>query len=112
MLDTFVFAHCMTEDVRLYDLNSEHSLSTNYSDVFERRVECDVSKVEKVWTAPSIDYAVDTFRSKVYVILLWLNWALLFYVFVGSTDDVADDLNCPETIASGGDFVCSIGQGE
>lgn len=78
LLDVFTFAHCLTDDVRTYDVKSEGRLSTNFSDVFcsssdkdeQQEEEDEVHKVKTAWTAPSIDYAVDTFRSKSYVILL------------------------------------------
>lgn len=77
LLDAFTFAHCLTDDVRTYDVKSEGRLSTNFSDVFcssdkddQQEEEDEVLKVKTAWTAPSIDYAVDTFRSKSYVILL------------------------------------------
>ena len=101
-LDAAVFAHCCTSDVELYDVGWENKLTTNYNDVFETmgsakesergsllrqsmddvegnvtgRVKGkeEVNEVPMKYTFPSIDYAVDTFRSKTYVILLWFTW--------------------------------------
>lgn len=78
MFDKFTFAHCLTDDVRLYDISSESRLSTSFSDVFDEKrkdgqasiSESDAPRVKTVWTAPSLDYTVDMFRSKTYVILL------------------------------------------
>ena len=34
LLDKFTFAHCLTDDVRKYNIQSENKLTTNYFDVF------------------------------------------------------------------------------
>ena len=43
----------------------------------------ETNEVLKTWTFPSIDYAVDTFRSKTYVLLLWFTWVLFYMNFIG-----------------------------
>jgi hypothetical protein len=90
-LDSSVFAHCCTSDVELYDTEWEQSLTSTYVDVFETHASTKkgvsqsedvegsaeyagenerekVNEVLKKYTFPAIDYAVDTFRSKVGII--------------------------------------------
>mmetsp|Transcript_21580 Transcript_21580/g.38070 ORF Transcript_21580/g.38070 Transcript_21580/m.38070 type:complete len:1026 (-) Transcript_21580:193-3270(-) len=125
-LNQFTFAHCLTDDVRRYDVKSENSLSTNFSDVFEQDGEQDHSltvttgesdsrKVKTVWTAPAVDYAVDTFRSRSYVTLLWVNWALFFYVYMSGNSGDLGQLNCSNDVSidvsTPSGFACSIAQG-
>jgi hypothetical protein len=98
VLDDKVFAHCLTSDVELYDTEWEDKLQSTYIDVFETHestkkkgsrfmgqsnndVESSTTRAEegengkinevmKMYTFPAIDYAVDTFRSKTYVIVV------------------------------------------
>ena len=46
-------------------------------------VQKDTNDIMKCWTFPSVDYAVDTFRSKTYVLLLWFTWVLFYMNFIG-----------------------------
>lgn len=164
VLSDRVFAHCLTSDVELYDTDWENKLQSTYVDVFEThestkkkksmfsRQSCDddvessqlreeeggqVNEVLKRYTFPAIDYAVDTFRSKTYVIVvrficlvdcflgrihcslgphqLWFTWVLFYMNFIGilgSTNNELGDLDCdqyPITTAKG--FFCGVGQG-
>ncbi|KAL7521007.1 hypothetical protein ACHAWX_005701 [Stephanocyclus meneghinianus] len=74
-----------------------------------------VNEVLKKNTFPAIDYAVDTFRSKTYVILVWFTWVLCYVNFIGvrgGTNPEVADLQCGKyeiTTAKG--FWCGVGQG-
>lgn len=74
-----------------------------------------VNEVLKKNTFPAIDYAVDTFRSKTYVILVWFTWVLCYMNFIGvtgGTNPEVADLQCGKyeiTTAKG--FWCGVGQG-
>eukprot|EP00578_Thalassiosira_sp_NH16_P024367 CAMPEP_0181084446 /NCGR_PEP_ID=MMETSP1071-20121207/4699_1 /TAXON_ID=35127 /ORGANISM="Thalassiosira sp., Strain NH16" /LENGTH=989 /DNA_ID=CAMNT_0023166179 /DNA_START=39 /DNA_END=3004 /DNA_ORIENTATION=- len=113
MLDKFTFAHCLTDDVRKYDVSNERKCSTNFSDVFQdEKQQTDKSaEVKTVWTAPSIDYAMDAFRSKSFVILLWVNWALFFYVYMSTSTGGIGQLNCSTDVTTANGFGCQIAQG-
>lgn len=107
VLDDKVFAHCLTSDVELYDTDWEEKLQSTYVDVFEthestkkqrsrfaRQSNDDVestavmaekgedrkvNEVMKKYTFPAIDYAVDTFRSKTYVIVVRFSGSVLCF---------------------------------
>mmetsp|Transcript_6580 Transcript_6580/g.14884 ORF Transcript_6580/g.14884 Transcript_6580/m.14884 type:complete len:982 (+) Transcript_6580:198-3143(+) len=120
ILDVFTFAHCLTMDVRAYNPKTEGRLSTNFNDVYESKndqhgasmPEEEVHHVKKVFTFSSIDYAVDTFRSKLFVTLLWVVWALFFWMYMnGSSSSGQGDLNCDEKDTEGKIFGCNIAQG-
>lgn len=122
ILDAFTFAHCLTMDVRAYNPKTEGRLSTNFHDVYQSKndqhgasiSEDGIHKVKHVFTFASIDYAVDTFRSKLFVTLLWVTWALFFWVFMnGQSNASLGNLNCTEkhTGGSASLFGCDIAQG-
>ena len=100
-LDDRVFAYCCTSDVELYNCDWEQRISSTYVDVFETHKSTkkngqktsrkpvddeevnlsraseggeteSVNEVLKKYTFPSIDYAVDTFRSKVSEFVMFL----------------------------------------
>lgn len=120
ILDAFTFAHCLTMDVRAYNPKTEGRLSTNFNDVYESKndqhgesiAEHEVHEVKKVFTFASIDYAVDTFRSKLFVTLLWVTWALFFWIFMnGQANSSLGNLYCDEKHTGGKLFGCNIAQG-
>ena len=122
LLDKFTFAHCLTNDVRGYDIKNENSLSTHYADVFDNLDKEEVvgtedegdkcNTVKTVWTAPAIDYAVDTFRTKSYVILLWANWAIFFFVYMAGNGSQAGRLSCSSDTTTASGFGCQVAQGK
>ena len=122
LLDKFTFAHCLTNDVRGYDIKNENRLSTHYADVFDEVGKEEDSgadngvdeynKVKTVWTAPAIDYAVDTFRTKSYVILLWANWAIFFFVYMAGNGSQAGRLSCSSDTTTASGFGCQVAQGK
>ena len=93
MLDKYTFARALTNDVGLYKIENEESVTTNYQDVFQTSTpiepkkshtkdglcEEEVQPVKTVFTYQSIDYTADTFRSKSFVILLWVTWILSYF---------------------------------
>lgn len=120
LLDKFTFAHCLTNDVRGYDIKNENRLSTHYADVFDGKdevgsvddgVDSECNSVKTVWTAPAIDYAVDTFRTKSYVILLWANWAIFFFVYMWGNGSQAGRLSCSSDTTTASGFGCQVAQG-
>ena len=115
MLDKFTFAHCLTDDVRRYNVENENKSSTNYSDVFDSssnsKEDDKCNTVKTVWTAAAIDYAVDTFRTKSYVVLLWINWAIFYFVYM--TENAGQPyLSCSEDVTTAKGFGCQVAQGE
>ena len=106
MLDKHTFARALTNDVRLYNLTNEDSVTTNYDDVFKSsqtvdgksQEDDDIQSIKTVWTFPSIDYTADTFRSKTFVILLWVTWILSYfaYLFPHRVDVGALGLDCED----------------
>eukprot|EP00804_Cyclotella_cryptica_P012972 CCRYP_002307-RD/>CCRYP_002307-RD protein AED:0.22 eAED:0.22 QI:0/0.86/0.87/1/0.93/0.87/16/751/894 len=74
-----------------------------------------VNEVLKKNTFPAIDYAVDTFRSKTYVILIWFTWVLFYVNFIGvsgGTNPEVADLQCGNyEITNAKGFWCGVGQG-
>ncbi len=56
-----------------------------------------VRLVEKRSTSPSIDYAVDSFRSKTYVILLWVTFVIYFMAFMfDNSNSELGNLHCDQ----------------
>lgn len=111
VLDERVFAHCLTSDVQLYDTDWENQMQSTYVDVFETHEstkkrknvfkrqhqddvessrtkeeegEEQVNEVLKKYTFPAIDYAVDTFRSKTYVLVV--SFALIEFSSLNGTN--------------------------
>ncbi|EED94555.1 predicted protein [Thalassiosira pseudonana CCMP1335] len=124
LLDEHTFAHCLTSDVKLYNavLRRDSQLTSTYDDVFnngelnelDEREESVANEVTKIYTMPSIDYAVDTFRSKTYVILLWFTFVLFYMSYIGlfgSRNPELGNLSCEQYSIQGAGFPCSIGQG-
>ncbi|EJK73318.1 hypothetical protein THAOC_05067 [Thalassiosira oceanica] len=73
MFDAVTFAHCLTSDVSQYNAKAEETLSTNFDDVFvnSQHGQCaggdstnDATSAKRIFTFSSVDYAVDSFRSK------------------------------------------------
>lgn len=103
VLDTHSFARALTNDVELYSTDNETKITTNYYDVFktfapngrkektptsvETDVDGDIRPVPSVFTFPSIDYTADTFRSKSFVILLWVTWILSYFAYLFNGQD-------------------------
>ena len=104
ILDKHTFARALTNDVGLYNLENENSVTTNYDDVFKSsqtvdeksQKDDDIQPIKTVWTFPSIDYTADTFRSKTFVIFLWVTWILSYfaYLFPHQVDVGALGLDC------------------
>eukprot|EP00581_Thalassiosira_minuscula_P000876 CAMPEP_0183743918 /NCGR_PEP_ID=MMETSP0737-20130205/65465_1 /TAXON_ID=385413 /ORGANISM="Thalassiosira miniscula, Strain CCMP1093" /LENGTH=1005 /DNA_ID=CAMNT_0025979549 /DNA_START=161 /DNA_END=3178 /DNA_ORIENTATION=- len=116
ILNEITLAHCLTEDVRAYDITTENRLSTTVQDVFTEMhhgasvPEEDLRSPDKVFTFPAIDYAVDTFRSKAFVILLWVIWAIVILIWI-NTGALKPDVKCEEKENAYQEFGCRIGQG-
>ena len=92
MLDKYTFARALTNDLGLFKIENEDSVTTNYQDVFQTSTgpnksttkdeSCEgeeVQPVKTVFTYQSVDYTADTFRSKSFVILLWVTWILSYF---------------------------------
>eukprot|EP00804_Cyclotella_cryptica_P013395 CCRYP_005153-RC/>CCRYP_005153-RC protein AED:0.37 eAED:0.37 QI:231/1/1/1/1/0.91/12/2182/791 len=128
ILDKDTFARALTKDVRLYPTDNENNITTNYYDVFktfapngrkskmptsvEADADSDIRHVTSVFTFPSIDYTADTFRSKSFVILLWVTWILSYfaYLFNGQDNVLAFGvLHCEENMNNS--FGCWVLQG-
>ncbi|KAL7553368.1 hypothetical protein ACHAWF_016652 [Thalassiosira exigua] len=134
LFDQHAFVRALTHDVQQYNVDNENHLTTNYYDVFQtcystkergkknlldrlinpmKTLEAggegtDIRPVRRVFTFPSIDYTADTFRSKGFVVLLWVTWILTYFSYLfGSSDALAlVQLNCDRT-----HFWCPILQG-
>jgi hypothetical protein len=103
ILDKHTFARALTDDVGIYSTDNENNTTTNYYDVFktfspngrkektpnsiEADVDGDIRPVPSVFTFPSIDYTADTFRSKSFVILLWVTWILSYFAYLFNGQD-------------------------
>lgn len=116
-LDDRVFAYCCTSDVQLYDSDWEQRMTSTYVDVFETHKSTKkregkfrrkpigdeevnlpqssgeeeteaVNEVLKKYTFPSIDYAVDTFRSKVGVLLFVDDILLMLQLLLVLSNDL------------------------
>ena len=120
LFDAVAFAHCLTSDVSQYNPKAEGLLTTNFDDVFvnSQHGQCnetggnviDATSAKRIFTFSAVDYAVDSFRSKSFVALLWVTWALFYYAWIKVTD--AGDLDClDEGNGQGKQFGCSIAQG-
>ena len=132
LLDVNAFAHALTDDVRLYDINNEVRRTTNYFDVFKTHQSshkidiqpdlelnlgdtaditdnditntqrAEMRSVKKKWTASSIDMAAGTFRSKLLVVILWVLMVVSYMAYF------LDDTNnfaaeCPDWEGENGD---------
>ena len=87
LLDQYSFAHALTHDVQHYNVGFENRLTTNFQDVFSGEDDEDIKKgnsVKTVRTFSSIDYTADTFRSKSYVVILWVAWILTYFSYLSS----------------------------
>ncbi|KAL7465413.1 hypothetical protein ACHAXS_005737 [Conticribra weissflogii] len=128
-LDNHAFARALTHDIKQYNVTNEDSLTTNYHDVFKtykstkegdgknliaKRLMTvekvndaeDVRPVQRVFTFPSIDYTADTFRSKGFVVLLWVTWILSYFAYLFDRDGQRlGDLNCNESEPNFGCFI-------
>jgi len=132
LLDVNAFAHALTDDVRLYDINNEVRRTTNYFDVFKTHQSshkidiqpdlelnlgdtadvtdnditntqrAEVRSVKKKWTASSIDMAAGTFRSKQLVVILWV---LMVVSYMAYFLDDTDNFaaECPDWEGENGD---------
>jgi len=128
-LDKHAFARALTHDIKQYNIENEDSLTTNYHDVFKtykstkegdvknlianrlmtvEKVDDvdDIRPVQRVFTFPSIDYTADTFRSKGFVVLLWVTWILSYFAYLFDRDGQRlGDLNCDESEPNFGCFI-------
>jgi hypothetical protein len=94
MLDKYTFARALTADVELYNIENENSVTTNFYDVYGSNVpqsseegeDDSVQRANTVWTFPSIDYTADTFRSKSFVILLWVTWIISYFAYMSDPE--------------------------
>ena len=92
MFDAKTFAHCLTSDVSQYNAKAEETLSTNFDDVFvnSQHGQCtggnvaDATGAKRIITFSPVDYAVDSFRSKVI-----LEEAFLSYQIASNTNDIS-----------------------
>ncbi len=81
LLDQYNFAHGLTHDVQHYHTDFENRVTTNFQDVFseeENGAKKTENTVKTVRTLSCIDYTVDSFRSKSYVVILWVAWILTY----------------------------------
>lgn len=75
-----------TRHIRMHDDEGDETESSG-----------DVRLVEKRSTSPSIDYAVDSFRSKTYVILLWVTFVIYFMTFMfDNSNSELGNLHCEQ----------------
>lgn len=94
MLDKYTFARALTADVELYNTENENRVTTNFYDVYgnnapqssEEGEDDSVQRANTVWTFPSIDYTADTFRSKSFVILLWVTWIISYFAYMSDPE--------------------------
>ena len=90
LLDQHSFAHGLTHDVQDYSIDFENRMTTNFQDVFlGKEALKQRNSVKTVRTFASIDYTADTFRSKSYVVLLWVTWILTYFSYFQSEDILA-----------------------
>mmetsp|Transcript_32868 Transcript_32868/g.67131 ORF Transcript_32868/g.67131 Transcript_32868/m.67131 type:complete len:832 (-) Transcript_32868:939-3434(-) len=90
-----------TRHIRMHDDEGDETESSG-----------DLRLVEKRSTSPSIDYAVDSFRSKTYVILLWVTFVIYFMTFMfDNSNSELGNLHCEQYDITKLGFPCSIGQG-
>lgn len=89
VLDEKSFAAALTNDVQNYDIGKEISMTTRFADVFSSKSDpgedddgskeeegkvqkvTDKKDLNRVFTAPSIDTTVGTYRSQQLMIALW-----------------------------------------
>ncbi|KAL7506893.1 hypothetical protein ACHAXN_004107 [Cyclotella atomus] len=118
MLDKYTFARALTADVELYNVENENRVTTNFYDVYgnnepqpsEERGSDSIQCANTVWTFPSIDYTADTFRSKSFVILLWVTWIISYFAYMSNPEGIYSYgmIGCDE---NGGGFWCWMLQG-
>jgi hypothetical protein len=65
-----------------------------------------VREVEREFTAASIDYTADTYRSKMFVIILWMTAVVTYFAYVSPSQGTFGRLDC-EVAKS--EFACKIG---
>jgi hypothetical protein len=65
-----------------------------------------VREVEREFTAPSIDYTADTYRSKTFVILLWITAVNTYFAYVYASLGSFGRLDCA---VAKSEFACKIG---
>mmetsp|Transcript_3787 Transcript_3787/g.6451 ORF Transcript_3787/g.6451 Transcript_3787/m.6451 type:complete len:895 (-) Transcript_3787:79-2763(-) len=110
LLDQHSFAHGLTHDVQHYNIDFENSMTTNFHDVFSDEQKGDVKEgnsVKTVRTLSCIDYTADTFRSKSYVVILWVAWILTYFSYLQSQNVLTmAKLQCDEF-----EFGCTLAQG-
>jgi len=108
LLDIDAFARALTDDVKLYNIQSEVSQTTNYFDVFNthqstHKVDAepdlerndgsnaerpDVRVVKKKGTAAALDMTAGTFRSKLLLVILWVGLVVSYFAYY--YDDTAN----------------------
>jgi hypothetical protein len=107
LLDQHRFAYAMTHDVQRYDIDFENRVTTNFHDVFLTGELNEGNFVKTVRTLPCIDYTADTFRSKSYVVVLWVAWILTYFSYLHSEDILTmTELQCNQS-----EFWCVLAQG-
>ena len=110
LLDQHSFAYALTHDVQRYNIDFENRVTTNFQDVFLEEQKEDLKEghsVTTVRTLPCIDYTADTFRSKSYVVVLWVAWVLTYFSYLRSEGILTmATLQCDKTI-----FGCVLAQG-
>jgi hypothetical protein len=65
-----------------------------------------VREVEREFTAASIDYTADTYRSKMFVIILWMTAVVTYFAYVSPSQGTFGRLDC--SVAKS-EFACKIG---
>jgi len=110
LLNQHSFAHGLTHDVQHYNIEFENSVTTNFQDVFlgEEEALKKGNSVTTVRTFSSIDYTADTFRSKSFVVLLWVVWILTYFSYLHSENILLtlSKLQCDQM-----NFGCVLAQG-
>jgi hypothetical protein len=99
MLDPDTFCRALTHDVQGYRVETKGKLSTNYQDAFmsdesntaigiawvdavDEEANKAKTNVPTVYTAPSLDGAADTFRSRPLVVFQWIFFVLSFQTYL------------------------------
>jgi hypothetical protein len=108
LLDQHRLAYALTHDVQRYDIDFENRVTTNFHDVFPTGELKEGHFVKTVRTLPCIDYTADTYRSKSYVVVLWVAWVLTYFSYIQDTEDI---LTMTELPCNHLEFGCVVAQG-
>lgn len=111
LLDGTTFAHALTHDVKLYDIQNEVSLATNIENIFkhnnplsttdatikrdnstgkqeaykrgeEATVYQEQSQLIRRWTLPAIDITAGNYKSKRLIVLLWATILVTYFAYM------------------------------